>query len=196
MQKQAQVAWQKYRDTVWEYSNEVRKAKAHVQLNLGRDVKINKKGFYSCTNSKKKTRENVDLLLNGARNLVIWAREVKVLNAFFALLFTGRISFHETEPLSPLGKSGAMKIYPPLRRTERWNIEISWTYASPQELTWRLIRLADVIEIGLLVFFGRSWWSGEVPEDRKEANIKKDKKDLGNCRLISSPGSLGRCGST
>lgn len=106
-----------------------------MELNLARDVKINKKGFYSGTNSKKKSRESVDLLLNGARNLETWAWKVKVLNAFFALLFTGRISFHETDPLSPRGKSGAVKIYPPLRRTEWWNTEISWTYASPQELT-------------------------------------------------------------
>jgi len=42
----------------------------------------------------------------------------KVLNALFASFFTGRISLQETEHLSPLGKSGAMKIYPPLRRTE------------------------------------------------------------------------------
>lgn len=71
--KQAQVAWQKYRDTVWDYSSEVRKAKAHVELNLASNMKSNKKGFYGYTSSKKKTRENVDLLLNGARNLVTGA---------------------------------------------------------------------------------------------------------------------------
>lgn len=37
----------------------VRKTKAHLELNLERDVKSNKKGFYRYIDSKKKTKENV-----------------------------------------------------------------------------------------------------------------------------------------
>jgi len=36
----------------------VREAKANLELNLVRDVKGNKKGFYKYINSKRKTREN------------------------------------------------------------------------------------------------------------------------------------------
>ncbi|PKU33022.1 rna-directed dna polymerase from mobile element jockey-like [Limosa lapponica baueri] len=50
--------------------NEVRKAKANLELNLARGVKGNKKGFYKYINSKRKTRENVGQLLNGAGELV------------------------------------------------------------------------------------------------------------------------------
>ncbi|GAB0176869.1 mitochondrial enolase superfamily member 1 [Grus japonensis] len=42
-------------------------AKAHLELNLARDVKDNKKGFFKYISSKRKTRENVGLLLNEAR---------------------------------------------------------------------------------------------------------------------------------
>lgn len=64
------MAHQKYKDMVRNYSNEVRKARAHMKFNLTRDMKTNKKGFYRYTSRIKKTREHEDLLLYGARNLV------------------------------------------------------------------------------------------------------------------------------
>lgn len=35
------------------------KAKAHLELNLAKDVKDNQKSFLKCTNNKKKTKDNV-----------------------------------------------------------------------------------------------------------------------------------------
>lgn len=43
----------------------VRKAKAQVELDVGKEVEGHKKDFYRCISSKKRTRENVDLLLTG-----------------------------------------------------------------------------------------------------------------------------------
>lgn len=40
--------------------------KASLELNLVRDTKGNKKCFYRYRSSKRKTRENVGMLLNGA----------------------------------------------------------------------------------------------------------------------------------
>jgi len=48
----------------------MRKAKAHLELNLARDVKNNKKGFFNYINSKRKARDNVGPLLNEAGVLV------------------------------------------------------------------------------------------------------------------------------
>lgn len=58
------------RDTVQVCRDGVRKAKAHLELKLARDVKGNIKGFSRYVSSKMKTRENVGLLLNGAGNLM------------------------------------------------------------------------------------------------------------------------------
>lgn len=103
--KQGQVAWQIYRHAVWEYGNELRKVKALLELNLSREEKSNKKGFYRYTSSKKKIRENVDLLQNEMGQVWWWDMETaQLLNAFFALIFTGKISLQETEPLSPTQK--------------------------------------------------------------------------------------------
>ena len=46
----------------------IRKAKALKELNLARDAKNNKTGFYRC--HKRKTRESVALLTNEDRELV------------------------------------------------------------------------------------------------------------------------------
>jgi len=57
-------------------------------LKLARDTKGSKKGFEKCVSCKRKTRENVDLLLNGAGALVTQdMTEAQVLNVFFASVF-------------------------------------------------------------------------------------------------------------
>ncbi|KAK4806898.1 hypothetical protein QYF61_012619 [Mycteria americana] len=43
--KQGRVTWEEYRNIVQASRDEVRKAKAHLELNLANDVKGNKKGF-------------------------------------------------------------------------------------------------------------------------------------------------------
>ncbi|KAK4824355.1 hypothetical protein QYF61_013690 [Mycteria americana] len=43
----------------------VRKAKADLELSLARDLKGNKRRFYKYINSKRMTKENISLLLNG-----------------------------------------------------------------------------------------------------------------------------------
>ncbi|KAK4826719.1 hypothetical protein QYF61_010934 [Mycteria americana] len=48
----------------------VKKVKANLEPDLARHVKGNKKGFYKYMISKRKTRETMDLLLNGAGKLV------------------------------------------------------------------------------------------------------------------------------
>ncbi|KFQ08859.1 hypothetical protein N330_09866, partial [Leptosomus discolor] len=63
---------------------------------------------------------------------------------------------------------------------------------------WVLRELAEVIARPLSILFGKSWGTGEVPEDWRKANVtpvfKKGKKeDLGNYRpvsLTSIPGKV------
>lgn len=40
------------------------------EFNLLKDIKNKKRGFYGYISNKRKTRKNVDLLLNGSRNLM------------------------------------------------------------------------------------------------------------------------------
>lgn len=72
----------------------VRKDKVHLELNLAPDVKGNKKGFSKYVSSKRKTRKNMIPLPNGAEALLTQnMKKAEMLNAFFTLVFTKKISF-------------------------------------------------------------------------------------------------------
>lgn len=63
-----------------------RDAKAPLELNLAKDVKKNKKGFFKYMNNKRKAKDNVGLLPNGRDTLVTEnAEKAELLNAAFAL---------------------------------------------------------------------------------------------------------------
>ena len=49
--------------------DKIRKAKAQMELNLARDVKNNKKGFYRYIGWRRQTKESVPLLINENREL-------------------------------------------------------------------------------------------------------------------------------
>lgn len=71
----------------------VRKAKAHLELNVESNVKDNLKGFFKYINSKRKTRENTGPLLNEVGAPVTANTEkVELLSAFFASVFTIKIA--------------------------------------------------------------------------------------------------------
>jgi len=56
--KQGHVCWEEYRDAAQLCRDEVRRAKGQLELNLARDAKNNKKGFYSYVSQKRKVRES------------------------------------------------------------------------------------------------------------------------------------------
>jgi len=85
-----------------------RKTKAHLELNLARDVKDNKKGFLKYISSKRKTRDNVGPLLNKVGVLVTEDTEkAELLNAFFASVFSAKAGPQESQ--IPGGKRGSLQ---------------------------------------------------------------------------------------
>ncbi|GAB0205919.1 hypothetical protein GRJ2_003057500 [Grus japonensis] len=89
--KQGQVAWEEYRETVRAAREQVRKAKALIEISLARDVKDNKKSFYRYVSDKRRTRENVGPLQNETGDLVSQDMEkAEVFNDSFASVFTGK----------------------------------------------------------------------------------------------------------
>ncbi|GAB0204443.1 mitochondrial enolase superfamily member 1 [Grus japonensis] len=120
--KQGQVALEEYRNIVRTSREKVRKAKAQMELNLARDVKDNKKGFYKYIDNEKKTREKVSLLLNETGDLVMQDMEKsEVLNVVFALAFTSKTGLQESQAPETRGKSGARKMYPWWKRIRSSN---------------------------------------------------------------------------
>ncbi|KFW73581.1 hypothetical protein AS28_12130, partial [Pygoscelis adeliae] len=92
--KQGQVAWEEYREEIIQAArDQVRKAKALIELNLARDIKGDKKSFHRYVRDRRKTRENVGPLRNEMGDLVTQDMEkAEVLNDFFALVFTSKCS--------------------------------------------------------------------------------------------------------
>ena len=56
--KQEQVSWEGYRAAAQLCRDGVRKAKVWMELNLARDAKTSKKGFYSYVSQKRKVKEH------------------------------------------------------------------------------------------------------------------------------------------
>lgn len=73
--KQGQVACEEYRDTDQVCRDRTQKAKTHLELHLARDVEGSKKDFYKYIGCKRKTRENVGLLLNSTGDMLTKNRE-------------------------------------------------------------------------------------------------------------------------
>jgi len=76
------------------------KSKVHLELNLARDVKDNKKSFFKYICSKEKTRDNVGPLLNEVGVLVTEdAEKAELPNAFFASVFNAKAGPQESQTL-------------------------------------------------------------------------------------------------
>ena len=100
MWKKGLAIWEEYRGVVRECRDAMRKAKSHLELNLARDVKDNKKGFFKSISSKRKTRETVGLLLNEVSALVTEDTEkTELLSAAFASVFTAKAGPQDSQTL-------------------------------------------------------------------------------------------------
>ncbi|CAM5091720.1 unnamed protein product [Eretmochelys imbricata] len=190
--KIGQMTREEYKDLARACRGEIRKAKSHLELQLAKDVKSNKKGFFRYFSKKKKVKESVGPLLNEGGNLVTEdVEKANVLNAFFASVFTNKVS-SQTAALGSTAWGGDDQ--PSVKK------EVVWDYLEkldehksmgPDALHPRVLKeLADVIAEPLAIIFENSWRSGEVPDDWKKANVvpifKKGKEeDLGNYRQVS-----------
>ncbi|PKU34063.1 hypothetical protein llap_15633 [Limosa lapponica baueri] len=110
--RQDQISWEEYRDSAWLCRDEVRKSKARLELNLARDAKNNKKGFYRYDNQRRKVKESVPPMMSKNGKLVT-TDEKTVLNNFFASVFTVNLSPHTSQVEGPGKNRGYENEEPP-----------------------------------------------------------------------------------
>jgi len=99
--KKGQGTQEEYRGLIRSCREEIRKAKAQLELRLATVVRDNKKCFYKNINNKKKAKESLHPLLNTRRNIVNKDEEkAEVLNASFALVFNSQTGYSQgSQPL-------------------------------------------------------------------------------------------------
>ena len=86
--KKGQLAQEEYRGLVRSCREEIRKAKAQLELRLATVVRGNKKCFHKYINNKKSTKESLHPLLDERGNIATKDEEnAEILNAFFASVF-------------------------------------------------------------------------------------------------------------
>ena len=100
MWKEGQATWEEYRNIARACREATKKAKAHLEFNLARDMKESKKGFFQYTSSKWMTSENAGPLLNEVGVLVMEdVEKVELLSACFASVFTAMAGPQESQAL-------------------------------------------------------------------------------------------------
>jgi len=202
MWKDGQATWEEYSNAVKVCRDATRKAKVHLELNLARDVKDNKKRFFKYINSKQKTGDNMEPLLNEVGVLVTEdAENAELLKAFFASVFSAKTDPQELQALE-VREEACREDDLPLVEEDCMRYRLSNLDAhksmGPDGMHPQVLReLVDIIAEPLSIIFERSWRTEEVPEDWRKASVtpvfKKGKKeDPGNYRPVSLTFILGK----
>jgi len=161
-----------------------------------------RKPFFKYISSKRKTRDNVGPWLNEVGVLVTEdTEEAKLLNAFFASVFSAKAGPQESQSLE-VGEEAYREDDFPLVEEDCVRDHLSNLDAhksmGPDGMHPRVLReLADIVAEPPSIIFERSWRTGEVPEDWRKVHItpifKKGKKeDPGNYRSVSLTSILGK----
>ncbi|KAK4821712.1 hypothetical protein QYF61_027784 [Mycteria americana] len=202
--KKGQATQEDYKGVARLCREKIRRAKAELELSLAAAVKDNKKHFFKYIGSKRRAKENLQLLVDGGGNTVTKDEEkAEVLNAFFASVFNSRANCSlGTQPLELEDRDGNQNGAPIIQGemvSDLLHHLDTHKSMGPDEIHPRVLKeLAEELTKPLSIIYQQSWLTGEVPADWRLANVmpifkRGRKEDPGNYRpvsLTSVPGKL------
>jgi len=120
--KKGQATQEEYRGLVRSCREEIRKAKAELELWLSTVVRDNKKGSDKYINNKKRAKESLHPLLDVRGNIANKGEEkAEVLNAFFASVFTSQAGYFQGSQPPVLEDRERVQNKPPIIQEEAVN---------------------------------------------------------------------------
>jgi len=202
--KKGQQTQEQYRGLVRVSKEEIRKAKAQLELRLTTAVRDNKKCFYKYFDNEKRAKENLHPLFDAGGNTANKDKEkAKVLKAFFASVFNSQTGYSQGSQPPVLEDREGERNKPPIIQEQVVNDLLCHldTYKSmgPDGIHPRVLReLAEELVKPLSIIYQQSWVTGEVPDDWRIASVtpiykKGRKEDPGNympVSLASVPGKI------
>jgi len=194
--KKEQATQEEYRGLVRSCREEIREAKAQLELRLSTVVRDSKKCFYKHINNKKTAKENLHPLLDARGDIANKdEKKAEVLNAFFASVFSSQTGYSQGSQPPVLEDREGVRNKPPIIQDEAVNDFLCHldTYKSMRldGIHQRVLKeLAEELATPLSIISQQSWVTGEVPDDWRIASataIYKNgrKEDPGNCRPVS-----------
>jgi len=122
LRKKGQATQEDYRGLIRSCREEIRKAKAQLELRLATAVRDNKKCFYKYINNKKRAKESLHPLLDARGNIDNEDEEkTEVLNAFFASVLTSQTGYSQGSQPPVLEDREGEQNKPPIIQKEAVN---------------------------------------------------------------------------
>jgi len=180
------VTQEEYRGLVRSCGEEIRKAKAQLELRLANIVRDNKKCFYKYTNNKKRAKESLHPLLDARGNIVNNDEgKAEVLNAHFDSVFNSQTGYSQDSHPPVLEDRDGVWNKPPIIQQEAVKDPLCHldTYKSmgPDVIHPRVLKLAEELTKPLSIICQQSWRTTNVTPIHKTGW----KEDPGNYRPVS-----------
>jgi len=201
--KKGQATQEEYRGLIRLCREEIRKAKAQLELRPATVVSDSKKCFYKYINNKKRAKESLHPLLDIGENIANKDKEKgEVLHAFFASVFNSQIGYSQGSQHPVQEDMEGEQKKPDITQEEAVNDLLrhldAYKSMGPGGIHPKVLKeLVEELAKPLSIFYQQSWLTGEVPDDWRITSVtpifrKGRKEDPGNYRPVSLTSVLGK----